>query len=122
MNAIYFRAPEISAFWRELPQPLRSPLKQHCVASTRKIIAAIKPKLIVAIGMSTLKLFVARGNPDVVHNGRKLTRTDKIEGCPALATLHLTGAHISKEDRVKIYERIRNFLHSQAPSSCGRLG
>jgi hypothetical protein len=108
MNAIFFRAPNISS-WETVPK--RRQLEAHCLKNTQEIIAAIQPRLIVLNGMKTLKFF-AVGDKDLEYNGRVLTRTTQIQiqntsAIPAIATLHLSGARIPAGARAQIAQRIR---------------
>lgn len=116
LNAIFFRAPDIQT-WNALPSYLRKKVVEFCLPHVKSIVNAVKPRLIIVNGFATAKLF-GEGVPDVRSLSPKeriLTKTCTIENYPALATLHLSGAHISALDRELLYDRVRIKIKSKNP-------
>jgi len=102
----FLRSPTVDDYKRNLDKNVRAQIEAFCLARVVQIVEAINPKSIVAIGFDTLKLFGA-STPDLANDkGRTLTRTGIIVGQSALATLHLSGAHISNHDRDSIRDRV----------------
>jgi hypothetical protein len=107
MNAIFFRSPDIEHFRTHIDHKLRQEMTGFCLHRVTKILEALRPKTVVAIGFETLALF---GETTRVltneKSGRVLARTGVIAGRQATGTLHLSGAHISKSDRLAIARHI----------------
>ena len=103
LNAIFVRAGSMQKY-SELDRALRSQIEEFCRLRVEKMVNAIQPKLIVAIGFATLDL-LAVDDVDITktnQNGRVLTKRGKIFGRDALGVLHLSGARISIPDRKTI--------------------
>jgi hypothetical protein len=110
VNAIFLRAGKDREY-QKLNLKLRQHVERFCHARVEELIAALRPKQIVFIGLKTMGLFVYRGVDDIVSNkGRVLTRTGIAAGCPTLGIMHLSGCRISKADRLRIKDRLANFI------------
>ena len=71
------------------------------------LIADLRPKRIVFIGLKTMTLFVNQGADDLVSDkGRVLIRTGIVSRCPALGIIHLSGAGIPQAARLRIKDRL----------------
>ncbi len=106
LNAIFVRAPSVEIFRKAISPLQRAKIEEFCLPRVERIVDAIEPRRIVAIGFETLNLF-GGGGPDVRNSkGRVLTRIGQIAGREAIATLHLSGARISTIDRDRIRDRI----------------
>ena len=97
-NAIYLRSPSIRDYRRDHDRDTRSKVERFCLAQTAQIVEVINPQKIVVIGFGTLGLFGPSNVGAKNANGRALIRIGKVAGRPAIATLHLSGAHISRSD------------------------
>ncbi len=98
-NAVFLRAPDVVTYRRELEAGLRREVAAFCAARVERMVRAMRPERIVAIGFDSLAAF---GPSEPVlwgASGRALLRAGAVAGRPALATLHLTGAWISGPDR-----------------------
>ena len=109
-NAIFLRFPSVDDYKRTYNKNRREEIERFCLDRVDRIIEAIDPQKIVAIGFGTLKLFGASVN-DITNEKmnekrRTLTRKGKIANRTAIATLHLSGAHISNFDLNRIRDRI----------------
>jgi hypothetical protein len=113
LNAIFIRADSIEIYRRDFDRTLRDEIKAFCLPLVVKMVKAIQPGTIVAIGLETLELF-GGGKPcrKGTNGDRVLTRTGTIAGCNALGVLHLSGARISRQDRETIATDIRTFCIS----------
>jgi hypothetical protein len=106
LNAIFVRSPRMRTYVG-IDRAMRKEIETFCVARANRIVDIIKPKKIVVIGFAALGLF-DRGTVDVTSpKGRVLTKIGEVAGHPAIATLHLSGAHISACDRKRIGDRIQ---------------
>jgi len=106
LNAIFIRSPTVERFRKSVDAKTRKIITAFCLPRAEQIIQAIQPQRIVSIGFETLSLF-GKTIPDIKNEkGRTLTRTGQIAGEQAIATLHLSGAHISTVDRERIRDRI----------------
>jgi hypothetical protein len=106
LNAVFFRAPEVKA-WRKIPRELRQRIERFCTPRVIRVVDAMQPALIVAIGFEVLSLFGStKWEPGREFEGRVITRSGLIAGHPAIGTLHLSGAHISAGARCEIAERV----------------
>lgn len=106
LNAIFLRCPNISEYTKNLDTETREKVERFCLERVHRIIDAIDPRKIVTIGFSTLKLFGETKPRAINAKGRVLTREGRIGGRGAIAMLHLSGARISKEDRVRIRNNV----------------
>ncbi len=98
-NAIFLRAPDLATWRRTVPVPLRREIAQFCAARVLRMVRAMRPRNIVAIGFDSLAGFGPTQPVLASPAGRTLLRAGHIAGQPALATLHLTGAWMSNADR-----------------------
>lgn len=109
LNAIFFRSPTVRAYGKNFKRNIRTEIEEFCLPNVRKIIDALNPQKIIFIGFDAMRLFKC-GDVDLKNsNGRVLTMTGSVAGRNALATLHLSGCRISREDRKAIADRILNF-------------
>lgn len=110
LNAIFLRSPKIKEYRNSLARSTRRAVRDFCTPCVLKIVDVLEPRKIVVIGFAALRLF-GSASIDRRSNGigRVLTRTGAIGGHNALAVLHLTGAHISSEDREQIRDRVLDF-------------
>ncbi len=106
LNSIFIRAPSRDEYRKNVDAASRQKIDEFCLPRAVRIIRAVQPRRIVSIGFDTLDQF-GGGAPELENDkGRVLTRIGEIAGYPAIATLHLTGAHISNADRARIRDRI----------------
>jgi hypothetical protein len=109
INAIFMRAPTIEAYEEMSTPDIRQKVQDFCLGKVREVVAATKPRRIVAIGLQTLSLF-GKSERDLVNTkGRTLTRIGDVGGFRALGVLHLSGARISNNDRRAIADRAMNY-------------
>jgi hypothetical protein len=107
MNAIFVRSNSIKLYRKNFPDHLlRKRIKEFCLQRVKKIVEAIEPVLIIAIGLETLDLFDGGEKGKRGEKGRVLTKEGKICGCNALGVLHLC-TRISTNDRITIADEIR---------------
>lgn len=109
VNANFFRAPSAKS-WQAVPKVTRDALEVFCRNKLLTLIDGIKPRQIVTIGLATLKKF---GPTEAYLHGTKnrvLMRRSKIGERLAYATLHLSGAQIAKDDRLKISLTLRELV------------
>jgi len=106
VNAIFLRWPAVADYRRTLDKDTRAQIEAFCLARVTQIVEVIDPKKIVAVGFETLELFGASMVDLANEKQRTLTRIGKIAGRPAIGTLHLSGAHISKPDLDRIRDRV----------------
>ena len=98
-NAIFLRAPDTATYRREIPAPLRREVAAICRALVERMVHAMRPQRIVAIGFDSLTAFGPTEPALRSPSGRTLLRTGTVCGRPATATLHLTGAWMTAADR-----------------------
>jgi hypothetical protein len=109
-NGIFFRAPSADDYRTELDLPLRNDIQRFCRRQVNALIAEMRPRQIVFIGLAAMALFV-RGLPERISDtSRILVRSGVVAGCPSLGILHLTGCRISADDRVRIRDRLRGLI------------
>ena len=108
LNAIFLRSPSLEYFDKTLRREpgLRSEIEKFCLPRVRQMIHLIEPKLIVVIGFATLNALGTAETALKGPAGRVLVKVGEIEGTRAFATLHLSGAHISDSDRLRIAQCI----------------
>jgi hypothetical protein len=102
LNAIFFRSPNVATYASEVPLQLRRELADFCLAQATRVVAALRPKMVVGIGFESLRLFGPTNPALNSANGRVLVEAGDIGATPAFATLHLSGARISTSDRAAI--------------------
>jgi hypothetical protein len=99
LNAIFFRSPNIAVYATEVSLARRRDAAAFCVGQAKRIIEALRPKLVVTIGFKTLELF-SEGRPALSNaHSRTLLIESCIAGMPAIGTLHLSGCRIAAADR-----------------------
>lgn len=110
LNAIFVRARSVSEYHRTVSRTDRRAVAKFCLEHVGRMLDAMEPQLVVVIGLSTLDLF-GSSQPDLRNPiGRVLTRTGSVHGRDAIATLHLSGAQISREDVSSIAARIKGAI------------
>jgi hypothetical protein len=104
LNAIFIRAPSIEQYQKAtaLAPGLRFEIENFCLPRVLRLIEAMDPEQIVAIGFPSLELFGAVRPVLTNRSGRVLVKAGYIGARPALGTLHLSGARISAIDRISI--------------------
>lgn len=101
LNAVFFRSPDVDNFHALGRDTFRRAVAFSLPRAAR-LIDALDPVAIVAIGFGTLRLF-GKAKPVLrSKRGRALVCEGMIAGRQALATLHLSGAQISTQDRQAI--------------------
>ena len=109
VNAIFIRAPSGDEYRKNVDAISRRKIETFCLPRIERLVAAIQPQRIVSIGFEALALF-GGGEPDLKNEkGRVLTSVGQISGQQVIATLHLSGAHISNADRARIRDRVLTF-------------
>ncbi|HKW34172.1 MAG TPA: hypothetical protein VJN92_14265 [Candidatus Acidoferrum sp.] len=113
LNAIFVRSPNAQHYRSRVEAKLRREIEVFCLVSIGRILAALRPKLVVIFGFETLALF-GESTPVLRSgkSGRVLARTARVAGRQAVGTLHLSGAHISRQDRETIAGYILAVLDS----------
>ena len=106
INSNFFRAPTATD-WKCVPVPVRGPLEAHSREQLARLIDLLEPAEIVVIGFSTLDKFGPTTTRLVGSNNRVLMKSGNLLRRPAVATLHLSGAQISREDRLRIAEAVK---------------
>lgn len=106
LNAIFFRSPNIRVFEREVSLHRRRDATRFAVERVARVVAALQPKLVVAIGFKSLRLFGPTEDVLVNARGRSLIIGGAVAGVAALGTLHLSGARIASLDRAAIARTI----------------
>lgn len=109
-NAIFFRSPSMSTYYSEVRVELLAEIDDFCRIRLHRIIDALQPKLIVAIGFSALNQFGPSYPVLTSSQGRCLMQLGSVGGRRAYSTLHLSGARISDADR----KQIANFVRDRA--------
>jgi hypothetical protein len=110
LNAIFLRSPSVTDYYRDVTAKDRREVKEFCIMRVNKIIDLLEPQKIVAIGLDTLKLF-GPTVPDLVNSrGNASTRLGEVAGREALGMIHLTGAHITREDRSLLAEHVLKYV------------
>jgi hypothetical protein len=117
LNAIFFRAPSEAAY-RSVPKHVRDLMERFCLLQARKLIDALQPHSIVAIGFKTLDLFGSTRAYLTSANGRTLMKAGNIGNHQTVATMHLSSAQISKEDRKLIAEHVLAWAHRASKPDC----
>ena len=110
LNAIFLRFPKAAIYRQTLNQHARRELESFCMASVRKMIGAMSPVRIVAIGFETADLFGAAQPVLFGERGNALAKRLLIEGVEATAIIHVTGARVSSLD----LHSLRLFLASDS--------
>jgi hypothetical protein len=111
LNAIFVRSPNIETY-RTISPKLRQEIKEFCLPRVIKIVDALRPGILVVLGLETLALF-GKSTPVLLSqqkHGRVLVRASKINGRTAIGTLHLSGAQIANSDRLAISRHINGIL------------
>ncbi len=98
-NAVFLRAPDVATWRREVGAALRREVAAFCAVRVERMVRAMRPERIVAIGFDSLAAFGPTEPVLWSASGRTLLRTGAVAGCPAIATLHVTGAWMTLEDR-----------------------
>ena len=106
LNAIFFRSPKIATYSHEVSPFRRRDAAAFCGERVKRTIAALSPKLVVAIGFESLRLFGPTQPALLNGRGRTLLIENFIGEIPAMGTLHLSGARIAAEDRSAMAEAI----------------
>jgi hypothetical protein len=109
VNANFFRSPKAEV-WRCVPKQVRDELEQFSVAQLLNLIDAIDPRLIVAIGTATLEKLTPTEPVLYGTKNRVLAKTGKIGVRQAYSVLHLSGAHISMQDRASIADFVKDLV------------
>ena len=98
-NAVFLRAPDVATWRREVPTGVRREVAAFCAARVERMVRAMRPERVVAIGFDSLAAFGPTEPVLWSASGRALLRAGAVAGCPAVATLHLTGAWMTGADR-----------------------
>jgi hypothetical protein len=108
LNAIFVRSPTMAAYG-QINRQIRLAIAEFCLSRVEKIVRTMRPKLVVAVGLGTLRLFDCEGERLTSSvSGRLIAQRGEIGSYPALGTLHLSGARISNSDRQQIRDHILN--------------
>jgi hypothetical protein len=108
LNAIFLRSPDLKTY-KGLPEELRNRTFDFCKARLETFVELLDPQLIVVIGFATLRLF-CEPVVELKTEKRNLILRGKIGSRSAIAPQHLSGARLSRGDRIKIAEHIRVLL------------
>jgi hypothetical protein len=107
MNAIFLRSPSVDDdYKRDFDKTTRARIEEFCLPRVCQIVEVIDPIKILAIGFDTLRLFGPTNAEFKNKKERTLTLAGQIAGRRAIATLHLSRAHISNPDRDTIRDRV----------------
>jgi hypothetical protein len=120
MNLIFFRAPNVLAWNKQIQRKSRMHLESFCTKHAKTMIDCINPRLIVVVGMATAKR-IKKQNKDYLREDRDepwcrgvknrvLAKSAIALGRDAVVCLHLSGCQISIED----YNRLRVFIQRKA--------
>jgi uracil-DNA glycosylase len=92
LNAVLFSAPNWRGWCEMVPDHrLRTMIEQSCAAMATELIRAMRPRLVVAIGFSALRLLGSKRQPlPLPEAGRVLLYEGEVAGIPALAMRHPT--------------------------------
>ncbi|MFK8254048.1 hypothetical protein [Ancylobacter terrae] len=100
-NINFFRAPSI-ARWRSLKSDVRRELESFSRSRCEALVRALGPERIIVIGMATFDS-IADGSPCLVGDkNRVLARAGQLWDVPAIGVVHLSGARISRVDRMRL--------------------
>lgn len=100
LNAIFFRAPSITA-WNGISPKLRSEIEAFSLARAARVTRALAPQRIVIIGLGTFDR-LTRGYPELVSDHRVLVKRGELWGAPAFGIVHVSGARVSRNDIAKL--------------------
>jgi hypothetical protein len=111
INAIFVRAPNITAYKAKYDKKARAKITAFCLPRVDRLIDAMRPAKIVVIGLQTLKLFDKHPVPGQRNaKGQALTAIGQVPGGRrAIATLHLTGYRVSRQDSELIKQAVLAF-------------
>lgn len=109
LNAIFLRSPSIADYERDLSRNARYQVKEFSNRKVCEIVELLKSKRIITIGFAALKMFGKTKTDLIGARGRALTQLGSINGREALASMHLTGAHISSEDLERLSRRLVDY-------------
>jgi hypothetical protein len=119
---IFFRAPKVQA-WKRAPRKERKEMEHLCLSKVGEIIEKIKPKKILIFGIATYeqlrKSVLCPILTEEVVQWRKKERMMVIATCAEyeiIATIHPSGARISKDDFKKLGENLRHQLSLETAS------
>jgi len=92
LNAVFFRARNWRTWCEMVPDHgLRAMIERSCATMAKELIRAMRPRLVVAIGFSALRLLGSGGRPlPPPEGGRVLLREGEVAGLPSLAMHHPT--------------------------------
>ena len=108
MNAIFLRSPKVKIYKGVLANKRDyKTVKEFCLQQVRSIIDLLDPKMIVMIGLDTLRLFSDTEPALWGAKGGVLARKGMIGSREAIGVLHLSGYQMSNENRKLIAEYIK---------------
>lgn len=113
---IFFRAPSVAA-WKRVARKERKDMEDFSLSKVKEIIETIKPKTILIFGIETYdklkkSIFCPILTEEVVQyrkNERVMVKA-RCAGYEIIATIHPSGARISREDFIKLRENLRHQL------------
>lgn len=118
---IFFRAPTISAWRKELPKQQRVAMEEFCFSKVKEIIQELQPKKILILGVETYdqlkeilgdvtdeKILHARNN-----GGTRMAISSKCNSCSLFAVSHPSGSRISKADWNFLRELLKEELSAK---------
>jgi len=107
---IFFNSPSASN-WKENPSDLRRILEKFSIEELGKLIAYMKPKIIIAIGNDTFsKLSNDKQNP-IMGSWCNIVRYGSFQSSFVLGVPHLSGARIRSEDMATVVREIDRIIN-----------
>lgn len=114
---IFFRSPSITEWKNIKPKEIRKDMEQYSLSKMKEVIDVINPKNILVIGFETyseLRDLLGNVQNEVIgfacDGKRKLSVISELNGIGIFASIHLTGARISVNDKVLLRERLKEWI------------
>jgi hypothetical protein len=116
LNALFFRAPKISAWNKALSTETRERVSEFCLPRVLKILQAVQPKFVLVNGLETLRLLDAKWQEWqkelISTRGVTLVRKGTLANFPSMTVNHISSYPYTRDKRQDAYSLIRKeILH-----------
>ena len=93
MNAIFLRSPSMDSYAKTVPADVRAEYEALGAAATRELVELLRPRIVVALGFVTMRLFASDANVVLRGEGdRALLSSAEFSGRPLFGMRHPSGA------------------------------